>query len=203
MFGLIRSSLLSYYYREEEPGEVPHGHITSLAVMRTYRRLGLAEKLMNQARKEGERSSRLTSTKNLYPLDLFIEKSMVEVYDARYVSLHVRKSNKAALHLYSNTLQFFVHDTETKYYADGEDAHAMRKLLQPEKMPTTTLKKNKSTTDKHEGRKVKVIELGDEEEIEDRQHANVERPAPIETTENLADQLQQTSLSKNSQHKKT
>jgi hypothetical protein len=180
MFGLIRSSLLSYYYREEEPGEVPHGHITSLAVMRTYRRLGLAEKLMNQARKEGERSSRLTS-----------------------VSLHVRKSNKAALHLYSNTLQFFVHDTETKYYADGEDAHAMRKLLQPEKMPTTTLKKNKSTTDKHEGRKVKVIELGDEEEIEDRQHANVERPAPIETTENLANQLQQTSLSKNSQHKKT
>lgn len=28
----------------------PHGHITSVAVMRTYRRLGLAEKLMKQSR---------------------------------------------------------------------------------------------------------------------------------------------------------
>ena len=36
--------------REEEPGEEPHGHITSLAVMRTYRRLGLAAKLMTQSR---------------------------------------------------------------------------------------------------------------------------------------------------------
>jgi peptide alpha-N-acetyltransferase len=35
---------------EEEPGEVPHGHITSVAVMRTYRRLGLAEKLMRLSR---------------------------------------------------------------------------------------------------------------------------------------------------------
>lgn len=34
--------------REDEP---PHGHITSLSVMRTYRRLGVAEKLMTQARK--------------------------------------------------------------------------------------------------------------------------------------------------------
>ena len=37
---------------EEEPTDgIPHGHITSLSVMRTHRRLGLAEKLMRQSRK--------------------------------------------------------------------------------------------------------------------------------------------------------
>lgn len=36
---------------EEEPTDgVPHGHITSLSVMRTHRRLGLAEGLMRQSR---------------------------------------------------------------------------------------------------------------------------------------------------------
>jgi hypothetical protein len=36
---------------EEEPADgVQHGHITSLSVMRTHRRLGLAEKLMKQSR---------------------------------------------------------------------------------------------------------------------------------------------------------
>lgn len=37
---------------EEEPADgVAHGHITSLSVMRTHRRLGIAEKLMRQARR--------------------------------------------------------------------------------------------------------------------------------------------------------
>lgn len=37
---------------EEEPADgVQHGHITSLSVMRTHRRLGLADKLMRQSRK--------------------------------------------------------------------------------------------------------------------------------------------------------
>ena len=36
---------------EEEPSDgVQHGHITSLSVMRTHRRLGIAEKLMRQSR---------------------------------------------------------------------------------------------------------------------------------------------------------
>lgn len=33
---------------EEDPDDVPHGHITSLAVKRSHRHLGLA-KLMDQA----------------------------------------------------------------------------------------------------------------------------------------------------------
>lgn len=122
--------------REEDPDDVPHGHITSLvrcfseislylqylgvnvrhcnplylfqAVKRSHRRLGLAQKLMDQA-----------------------SRAMIENFNAKYVSLHVRKrlcvhhmlsfvycsgfnrmilssicSNRAALHLYSNTLKF-------------------------------------------------------------------------------------------------
>ena len=63
---------------------------------------------------------------------------MAESHGARYVSLHVRVSNKAALALYKDTLGFNQEGVENKYYADGEDAYAMRKdltsmLLPPEK----------------------------------------------------------------------
>jgi len=51
---------------------------------------------------------------------------MAETYNAAYVSLHVRVSNTAALHLYRDTLRFSVDKTEAKYYADGEDAFSMR-----------------------------------------------------------------------------
>nr|XP_060510783.1 N-alpha-acetyltransferase 11 [Panthera onca] len=91
---------------EEDPDDVPHGHITSLAVKRSHRRLGLAQKLMEQA-----------------------SRAMIENFSSKYVSLHVRKSNRAALHLYSNTLNFQVSEVEPKYYADGEDAYAMKRDL--------------------------------------------------------------------------
>ncbi|SAM00001.1 hypothetical protein [Absidia glauca] len=106
---------------EEEPSDVPHGHITSLSVMRTYRRLGLAEKLMTQSSKQ-----------------------MTEVFNAHYVSLHVRKTNRAAIGLYRDTLKFRyeqregtigVHEIEKKYYADGEDAYAMRLTFKETKKP--------------------------------------------------------------------
>jgi ribosomal protein S18 acetylase RimI-like enzyme len=35
----------------EEDAEIPHGHITSLAVLRTHRKLGLATRLMQSAQK--------------------------------------------------------------------------------------------------------------------------------------------------------
>ncbi|CAI6337958.1 unnamed protein product [Periconia digitata] len=89
---------------EEEPTDgVAHGHITSLSVMRTHRRLGLAEKLMRQS-----------------------QRAMHETFSAHYVSLHVRVSNTAALHLYRDTLGFTVDKIEEKYYADGENAYSMR-----------------------------------------------------------------------------
>ena len=51
---------------------------------------------------------------------------MADVFDSQYVSLHVRKSNRAAFHLYSVTLKYEVNDVEKGYYADGEDAYDMR-----------------------------------------------------------------------------
>ena len=51
---------------------------------------------------------------------------MYETYGGKYVSLHVRVSNVAALALYRDTLGFKVTGTEAKYYADGEDAYSMR-----------------------------------------------------------------------------
>jgi len=55
-----------------------------------------------------------------------IERAMVETFGAQYVSLHVRMSNSAALHLYRDTLGFEQEKVEAKYYADGEDAYSMK-----------------------------------------------------------------------------
>ena len=38
-------------------------------------------------------------------------------------------SNRAALRLYADTLKFEQSEVESKYYADGEDAYAMKKDL--------------------------------------------------------------------------
>ena len=51
---------------------------------------------------------------------------MVETFGSHYVSLHVRVSNQAAIRLYRDTLGFKTEKTESKYYADGEDAYGMR-----------------------------------------------------------------------------
>ena len=90
---------------EEDSPEV-HGHITSLAVLRSHRKQGLAAKLMTAA-----------------------QEAMEETFAAEYVSLRVRKSNRAAFTLYTRGLNFEIHDIEAKYYADSEDAYDMRKYL--------------------------------------------------------------------------
>uniref|UniRef100_A0A8C5H9D3 N-terminal amino-acid N(alpha)-acetyltransferase NatA n=1 Tax=Gouania willdenowi TaxID=441366 RepID=A0A8C5H9D3_GOUWI len=82
---------------EEDPDDVPHGHITSLAVKRSHRRLGLAQKLMDQA-----------------------SRAMIENFNAKYVSLHVRKRYCTV---------GVISEVEPKYYADGEDAYAMKRDL--------------------------------------------------------------------------
>jgi len=49
---MVDLDAMSWYHREEDvpEGEVPHGHVTSISVLRSYRRLGLAKKLMVQSR---------------------------------------------------------------------------------------------------------------------------------------------------------
>lgn len=103
---LIGYVLVKMNDEPDQQNEPPNGHVTSLSVMRTYRKMGIAEKLMRQA--------------------LF---ALAEVNKAQYVSLHVRQSNRAALHLYRDTLQFEILSIEKSYYQDGEDAYAMKKQL--------------------------------------------------------------------------
>merc|ERR1719436_1454450 len=103
----INSSAMCWLrWRIRRTRRIVHHTVTSLAVRRSHRRLGIAKKVMDQACM-----------------------AMVENFGAKYVSLHVRVSNRAALNLYSKTLQFTTTDVEAKYYADGEDAYAMRKDL--------------------------------------------------------------------------
>ena len=68
---------------DREDNKPARGHITSLSVLRTYRKLGLASKLMQSA-----------------------HRAMKSTYDCEDVTLHVRVSNQAALALYRNTLNY-------------------------------------------------------------------------------------------------
>ncbi|KAJ2933101.1 hypothetical protein H1R20_g4000, partial [Candolleomyces eurysporus] len=104
--GRIVGYVLAKVEEPEDDNEVPHGHVNSISVIRSYRRLGLAKKLM-----------------------LLSQEAMHSVYHASYVTLHVRKSNQAAIGLYRDSLGFKVAKVEKKYYADGEDAFSMRLSL--------------------------------------------------------------------------
>ena len=59
---------------ESKPNHIAHGHITSISVLRDYRKLGVATKLMRAC-----------------------HNAMKTIYEAKYVSLHVRVSNQAAI----------------------------------------------------------------------------------------------------------
>jgi N-alpha-acetyltransferase 10/11 len=85
-----------------------NGHITSLSVLRTHRRLGMANRLMGYA-----------------------HNAMETAQDCAFVSLHVRVSNRAALGLYRDRLKYDVSEVSVGYYADGEDAYEMKKTLTP------------------------------------------------------------------------
>merc|ERR1711990_685539 len=77
---------------DEEVGKkdhIMHGHITSISVLRDYRKLGVATKLMRATHHQ-----------------------MQTVYGAKYVSLHVRESNRAALGIYRDVLNYEIIDVE-------------------------------------------------------------------------------------------
>ena len=114
--------------------KIPHGHITSISVMRDYRKLGIATKLMRAA-----------------------QNAMQNVYGAQYVSLHVRVTNRAAITLYRDVLKYEISSVEEQYYADKEDAYdmnlfftaeakrAMKKKIAKKKSPVEEEKKEASS----------------------------------------------------------
>jgi ribosomal protein S18 acetylase RimI-like enzyme len=92
------------------------GHVTSLAVLSEYRRLGLGRALMEQLQchmqyygggHPGGADGHVTSC-----------------------GLHVRVSNQAAYRLYQND-GYEIESVLPHYYQDGEEAYYMRKMLPP------------------------------------------------------------------------
>ncbi len=75
--------MLAKLEEEDTDDTIVHGHITSISVLRTHRKLGIGYKLMNATHKE-----------------------MQDVYDCSYVSLHVRVGNRAAIGLYRDKLNY-------------------------------------------------------------------------------------------------
>eukprot|EP00594_Rhizosolenia_setigera_P018929 CAMPEP_0178966618 /NCGR_PEP_ID=MMETSP0789-20121207/17030_1 /TAXON_ID=3005 /ORGANISM="Rhizosolenia setigera, Strain CCMP 1694" /LENGTH=490 /DNA_ID=CAMNT_0020651919 /DNA_START=109 /DNA_END=1582 /DNA_ORIENTATION=+ len=101
------------------------GHITSIAILKDYRRNGLAAELMDQLHYE-----------------------MRERYHAEAVSLHVRISNNAATRLYGKSMGYQVDHISHSYYADGEDAYYMKKPLGlPSTSPKYCLEQDEYYTD--------------------------------------------------------
>lgn len=90
---------------EEDSGPT-HGHITSIAVLRTHRAFGIAKKLLMHS-----------------------HSVMRDVYKVPYCSLHVRISNNTAKNLYQKALNYSIDSIESKYYSDNEDAYFMKVLL--------------------------------------------------------------------------
>lgn len=72
---------------------------------------------------------------------------LCETFQGEYVSLHVRESNRAALHLYRDTLEFQVLSVEKSYYQDGEDAYYMKKVLNVEELLPSKFQKSAEEDD--------------------------------------------------------
>lgn len=91
---------------DEDKPDLRHGHITSLAVLHTHRKLGIASRVMKASMN-----------------------NMMAAHDANFCSLHVRMSNDPALHLYQDSLHFRCAGVEKGYYLDGEDAFHMKRYF--------------------------------------------------------------------------
>jgi len=89
--------------RRKNPPDPLHAHITSVAVISGFRKMGLASKLLNNT-----------------------HISAKSCYRAEYVNLHVRETNRAGHFLYIKTMGYKKFAEEEKYYADGENAWSLR-----------------------------------------------------------------------------
>jgi len=101
-------SLMGYVMgKAEGPGELWHGHVTALTVCPLYRRMGLAAEFMN-----------------------LLETVSEVLYNAYFVDLFVRCSNKVAIGMYES-FGYTIYRTVLEYYTgpDPEDGYDMRKAL--------------------------------------------------------------------------
>ncbi|KAK3831162.1 MAG: acyl-CoA N-acyltransferase [Linnemannia gamsii] len=103
------NNLMAYVMgKAEGKGTDWHGHVTAITVAPEYRRLGLAQGMMDLLERVSE-----------YP------------YDGYFVDLFVRRSNKVAIDFYTQ-LGYSIYRTVEGYYngeTENEDAFDMRKPL--------------------------------------------------------------------------
>ena len=99
---------------------IPYGHVTSLAVLDSFRRQGLARELMMQ---------------------LHAHLAWYYGHKASRVGLHVRAGNVAATRLYASVFGYQVMERIPQYYQDGEDGLLMEMDLtnQPPRQDSTFL----------------------------------------------------------------
>ncbi|KAF9168744.1 N-terminal acetyltransferase [Actinomortierella ambigua] len=101
-------TLMAYVMgKAEGKGTDWHGHVTAITVAPEYRRLGLAEGMMD-----------------------LLESVSEQPYDGYFVDLFVRRSNKVAIDMYKR-FGYSVYRTVVNYYQGDnvEDAFDMRKPL--------------------------------------------------------------------------
>lgn len=92
--------------KDDSEVEETRGHITSISVLRNYRRMGIAISLMKAA-----------------------HIAMKSIFEVSVVTLHVRESNAAAIALYQSALVYNKEKVDKEYFADKEDAFFMKKIL--------------------------------------------------------------------------
>jgi N-terminal acetyltransferase B complex catalytic subunit len=97
--------------KAEGDGNLWHGHVSAVTVAPSYRRLGMAQTLMDD-----------------------FERLCIHTYDAYFVDLFVRQSNALAQKMYK-AFGYSTYRVVIGYYSgeDGEDALDMRKALPRDK----------------------------------------------------------------------
>mmetsp|Transcript_38035 Transcript_38035/g.65239 ORF Transcript_38035/g.65239 Transcript_38035/m.65239 type:complete len:173 (+) Transcript_38035:21-539(+) len=91
--------------KAEGNGEDWHGHVTAITVGPEFRRVGLANQMMQ-----------------------WLEEMSEKVYDGYFVDLFVRASNSVAVEMYKH-MGYTVYRRVIGYYSGEEDACDMRKAL--------------------------------------------------------------------------
>ncbi|RCH99152.1 N-terminal acetyltransferase [Rhizopus azygosporus] len=114
------NNLMGYVMgKTEGTGKNWHGHVTAITVAPEFRRLGLADGMMNLLEQVSEKS-----------------------YDCWFVDLYVRVSNSVAIDMYRK-FGYSVYRRVKSYYAGhtNEDAYDMRKPL-PRDVKKETIREN-------------------------------------------------------------
>ena len=120
----LTSTLQGKYRRSAAGGDIPtlHGHVTAITVAPEYRRLGLAQGMMQ-----------------------LLEDVSDRVYRAYFVDLFVRPSNTTAVQMYTRMGYDVYRKVKEYYYGGGgkgkdEDGYDMRKPLPRDEARITTRK---------------------------------------------------------------